>query len=132
MPQRLRDSFATFDVDGSGTLTLEEFKAVLTRPGGNSAFGESEAEALLKRFDKDGNGVLQYNEFIAACGVMDTRIAEENFEDESIDSDEAFDDDDDKKYGEVLAAIAPRKHLFKVGDDCETDDINEVVVESAP
>ena len=70
----LRDSFALFDTDGSGKLSAEEFKAVLTRDnvGSLSLF---EADELLKAFDKNGDGELDINEFIEACGVLEATPA---------------------------------------------------------
>ena len=38
----LKDSFAQFDTDGSGKLSKDEFKAILMRPGADSAFTEED------------------------------------------------------------------------------------------
>ena len=36
--RELRDAFKLFDRDGSGTITSDEFTAILTRPGGGKPF----------------------------------------------------------------------------------------------
>lgn len=60
----LKDLFKSMDTDNSGTLTLEELKQGLARQG--SLVAESEAHQLLNAADIDGNGSIDYMEFIAA------------------------------------------------------------------
>ena len=55
--QRYRDAFNMFDKDGSGSLSVEEVKAVLTRPGGGVPISDAEAAALIAEFDTNGDGV---------------------------------------------------------------------------
>ena len=61
-------AFKALDVDNSGALTAAELSKILMRPG-DEAFSEEEATAkakeLIEKFDKNGDGVLQYEEFIA-------------------------------------------------------------------
>ena len=61
---RLRNAFDVFDVDKSGSLSAEELRAVLTRPGGGQAMSEEDAAKLLKEFDINGDGVLDVDEFV--------------------------------------------------------------------
>ena len=47
-----------------GVLSVEELKTVLTRPvGGKRALSDKDVERLVQTFDKNGDGVLQYDEF---------------------------------------------------------------------
>lgn len=55
----LRAAFAVFDKDGSGSLSAEELKAVLTRPGGGAALSDEEVRAIIDEFDANGDGELQ-------------------------------------------------------------------------
>jgi len=57
----LERTFAQFDVDGNGFLTLNEASAILREEP--FRFPPDKVVGLLKRFDKDGNGKLDYREF---------------------------------------------------------------------
>mmetsp|Transcript_26684 Transcript_26684/g.67871 ORF Transcript_26684/g.67871 Transcript_26684/m.67871 type:complete len:440 (-) Transcript_26684:944-2263(-) len=57
-----RAAFSVFDLDGDGSLSLEELKMVLTRPGDNAITPE-EAQDLIRIFDANGDGQLQFEEF---------------------------------------------------------------------
>ena len=63
----LRDAFAIFDIDQSGTLTVDELCAILTQPTAmNRPLTRQEVTALVEKFDANGNGVLEYEEFVQA------------------------------------------------------------------
>ena len=57
----LEETFARFDVDCNGFLTLDEASTVLRDEP--FKFSSDKVLRLLKRFDKDGNGKLDYREF---------------------------------------------------------------------
>uniref|UniRef100_A0A7N0UIV8 EF-hand domain-containing protein n=1 Tax=Kalanchoe fedtschenkoi TaxID=63787 RepID=A0A7N0UIV8_KALFE len=52
------------DTDNSGTITYEELKSGLTRLG--SKLSEFEVKQLMEAADADGNGTIDYIEFITA------------------------------------------------------------------
>ncbi|KAG6545153.1 hypothetical protein Mapa_013418 [Marchantia paleacea] len=60
----LRDMFQMMDTDNSGAITFEELKAGLQKIG--SQLAESEVRLLMEAADVDGNGTLDYGEFVAA------------------------------------------------------------------
>ncbi|KAL9270184.1 Calcium-dependent protein kinase 33-like protein [Drosera capensis] len=60
----LKQMFANIDTDNSGTITYEELKYGLGRLG--SKLTEAEARQLLEAADVDGNGSIDYIEFITA------------------------------------------------------------------
>ena len=69
----IRDAFAIFDSDGSGTLTAHELASILTQPTeGHRPFTEEEAMSLIRKFDANGDGVLQVDEFIKAFSSLMT------------------------------------------------------------
>ncbi|CAN6317209.1 unnamed protein product [Urochloa humidicola] len=59
----IRDMFALMDVDGDGRVTLQELKAGLKKVG--SKLAEPEMELLMEAADVNGNGYLDYGEFVA-------------------------------------------------------------------
>ena len=68
--QELRDAFKKFDRDGSGTITSEEFTAIVTRPGGGQPLTIDQAERLFRRADLNGTGVVDYGEFCKSWSMI--------------------------------------------------------------
>lgn len=60
----LKAMFANIDTDNSGTITYEELKSGLARLG--SKLTETEVKQLMEAADVDGNGTIDYIEFITA------------------------------------------------------------------
>ncbi|KAK9151779.1 hypothetical protein Syun_010088 [Stephania yunnanensis] len=60
----LKAMFANMDTDKSGTITYEELKTGLARLG--SKLSETEVKQLMDAADVDGNGSIDYLEFITA------------------------------------------------------------------
>ncbi|XP_048586630.1 calmodulin-related protein [Nematostella vectensis] len=58
----LREAFSLFDKDGNGLISAQEMKFVLTCMGFNIT--EKEAVELVKQADIDGDGHINYEEFI--------------------------------------------------------------------
>ena len=58
---QLVPKFKEYDVDGNGFITLDEASAILQTDPFN--FPADKVLGLLKRFDKDGNGKLDIEEF---------------------------------------------------------------------
>ncbi|XP_058094243.1 calcium-dependent protein kinase 2-like [Magnolia sinica] len=62
--QGLKAMFTNMDTDKSGTITYEELKSGLARLG--SKLSEAEVKQLMDAADVDGNGTIDYIEFITA------------------------------------------------------------------
>ncbi|XP_044496846.1 calcium-dependent protein kinase 21-like [Mangifera indica] len=60
----LKVMFTNMDTDKSGTITYEELKSGLARLG--SKLSEAEVKQLMEAADVDGNGTIDYIEFISA------------------------------------------------------------------
>ncbi|CAL0317475.1 unnamed protein product [Lupinus luteus] len=60
----LKSMFTNMDTDNSGTITYEELRAGLQRLG--SKLTETEVQQLMEAADVDGNGTIDYIEFITA------------------------------------------------------------------
>ncbi len=57
------ESFQKFDLNNDGVISLEEFTLAIHDAG--LSFKESEAKRLFKQIDHDGNGTIEYTEFLA-------------------------------------------------------------------
>ncbi|XP_010519813.1 PREDICTED: calcium-dependent protein kinase 34 isoform X1 [Tarenaya hassleriana] len=62
--QGLKEMFKGMDTDNSGTITLEELRQGLAKQG--TRLSEYEVQQLMEAADADGNGTIDYGEFIAA------------------------------------------------------------------
>lgn len=60
----IKDMFDTMDTDKNGSISLDELRTGLQKIDPNLA--DSEVLMLMEAADTDGNGVLDYREFIAA------------------------------------------------------------------
>lgn len=59
----LRELFKSFDRNGDGQITLDELREGLAR---QARLADSEVEQILRDTDVDGNGVIDYEEFVAS------------------------------------------------------------------
>ena len=58
----IEDAFKIFDRDGNGYIDAKELKHVVTRMG--EVLTTAEADEFMKEADLDGDGKLDYNEFV--------------------------------------------------------------------
>lgn len=64
--RELRQAFALFDKDGSGSIDATELLACLKSMGLHPT--PHELDELLARMDTDGNGHIDFDEFVAVMG----------------------------------------------------------------
>ncbi|KAL3694786.1 hypothetical protein R1sor_008437 [Riccia sorocarpa] len=84
----LKEMFRSMDTDNSGTITFEELKAGLQKQGSNLA--ESEVRQLMQAADVDGDGTIDYLEFITAT----MHLNKASQEDHLYSAFKHFDEDD--------------------------------------
>ncbi|KAF5281901.1 hypothetical protein FQR65_LT14485 [Abscondita terminalis] len=78
--KELRDAFRVFDKHNRGYITPSDLRAVLQCLGED--LSEEEIEAMIKEVDVDGDGRIDFYEFVNALGEPGT--------------DDSYDDDDDE------------------------------------
>ena len=68
---QLRSAFRMFDTDNDGKVTTEEFQSGLKAINAllDNPISEMQVEQLMKSLDKDGNGSLDYKEFLEGFQV---------------------------------------------------------------
>ncbi|KAK4780670.1 hypothetical protein SAY87_016776 [Trapa incisa] len=72
----LKEMFRGMDTDNSGTITLEELKQGLSKQG--TKLSEYEVKQLMEAADADGNGTMDYDEFITATMHINRMDREEH------------------------------------------------------
>ncbi|XWS51067.1 hypothetical protein CRYUN_Cryun12cG0144400 [Craigia yunnanensis] len=73
----IRDMFTLMDTDNDGKVSYEELKAGLRKVG--SKLAEPEIKMLMEVADVDGNGVLDYGEFVAVTIHLQKMENDEHF-----------------------------------------------------
>lgn len=73
----IRDMFTLMDSDCDGKVTFDELKAGLRKVG--SQLAEPEIKLLMDVADVDGNGVLEYGEFVAVTIHLQKMENDEHF-----------------------------------------------------
>jgi len=66
--ERLAAAFRMFDKDGDGKITAEELMEVLEKEDGSAKKDKSYYQGMIKECDKNGDGAIDYNEFIEMMG----------------------------------------------------------------
>ncbi|VVA99582.1 unnamed protein product [Arabis nemorensis] len=112
----LKTMFANIDTDKSGIITYEELKTGLAKLG--SKFSETEVKRLMDAADVDGNGTIDYIEFMSA--TMNRY---------RLDRDEYFDKDNTGKRFWVITMeeLESAMKEYGMGDEAS---IKEVIAES--
>ena len=73
-PQNIKDAWGVFDIDSDGTISRDEFLAVLTREStGKHALTADQAEILFDEADVDGSGRIDVDEFASAWAEMNAQ-----------------------------------------------------------
>lgn len=60
--EHIKESFKAMDTDGNGTIDAQEFKAALLQNGEHVT--DEDVNVIIASIDKNGDGVIQLNEFI--------------------------------------------------------------------
>jgi calmodulin len=60
--EEMREAFMIFDSDGNGTISAEELRQIMQNLG--ETLTNEEIEDMVKEADLDGDGQIDYNEFV--------------------------------------------------------------------
>lgn len=83
-----KEAFTLFDKDGDGCITVEELATVIRSLDQNPT--EEELEDMINEVDADGNGTIEFAEFL---NLMANKVKETDAEEELKEAFKVFDKD---------------------------------------
>jgi len=119
--EELKETFFEFDDNKNGVLDRDEFSKVLAKYG----FDESETDQVIAAVDVNGDGEIEFSEFITACSNFDTSnlfVASEVIFD-MIDKDGSgrMDKDEFKKFFQSQNIPYDLSEIDKIFNDLDED-----------
>ncbi|CAH2080665.1 unnamed protein product, partial [Thlaspi arvense] len=85
-----REAFCLLDKDGDGCITMEELETAIKSLDQNPT--EEELQRMINEVDIDGNGTIEFGEFLH---LMSTKMKESEVEEELKEAFKVFDKDQD-------------------------------------
>ena len=83
-----KEAFSLFDKDGDGTITTKELGTVMRSLGQNPT--EAELQDMINEVDADGNGTIDFPEFLT---MMARKMKDTDSEEEILEAFKVFDKD---------------------------------------
>jgi calmodulin len=119
-----RCAFELFDRDKDGTITAKELGAVIENLGQKPS--EADLREMIKEVDLDGNGDIDFNEFLV---LMASKMRDNDSEEEMMESFKVFDKDgngylsknDFKAVMEALGEPLTPEELDEIMKDWDED-----------
>lgn len=116
-----KEAFALFDKDGDGSITTKELGTVLRSLGQNPT--ESELRDMINEVDADGNGTIDFAEFLA---LMAKKMKDSDAEEELIEAFKVFDRDGNG----LISAAELRYVMINLGEKLTDDEVYEMIHEA--
>lgn len=116
-----REAFSLFDKNGDGTISSAELGTVMRSLGQNPT--ESELQDMINEIDVDGNGTIDFEEFL---NMMAKKMRESDSEEELREAFRVFDKD-----GNGFISAAELRHVMtNLGEKLTDDEVDEMIREA--
>jgi calmodulin len=116
-----KEAFSIFDRDGDGTIDNDELGTVMRSLGYQPS--EEEIEDMMREADKDGNGTIDFAEFIE---FMPRQDKDDNAEDEMLEAFQVFDVDGNGS----ITADELRQIFLNLGEKLTDEEITDMIKEA--
>ena len=116
-----REAFLVFDKDGDGTITTKELGIVMRSLGQNPT--ESELEDMIADVDTDGNGTIDFPEFLT---MMARKMKDTDAEEEIKEAFRVF----DKDGNGYISAEELRNVMTNLGEKLTDEEVDEMIREA--
>ena len=116
-----KEAFSLFDTDGDGTVTTEELGTVMRSLGQNPT--EAELEDVINEVDADGNGTIDFPEFLS---LMARKMKDTDTEEELGEAFKVFDRD-----GNGFTSATELRHVMtNLGEKFTDEEVDEMIREA--
>jgi calmodulin len=116
-----KEAFSLFDKDGDGTITTKELGTVMRSLGQNPT--EAELQDMINEVDADGNGTIDFPEFLT---MMARKMKDTDSEEEIIEAFKVFDKD-----GNGFISAAELRHVMtNLGEKLTDEECDEMIREA--
>ncbi|KAA0049321.1 hypothetical protein IC582_012651 [Cucumis melo] len=116
-----KEAFCLFDKDGDGCITIEELATVIRSLDQNPT--EEELQDMIKEVDVDGNGTIEFAEFL---NLMAKKIKETDAEEELKEAFKVF----DKDQNGYISATELRHVMINLGEKLTDDEVEQMIKEA--
>ncbi|XP_062620981.1 neo-calmodulin-like isoform X2 [Saccostrea cucullata] len=113
-----KETFNLFDKDGDGTISTSELAVVMRSLGQNPS--DDDIENMLRGVDEDGNGSIDFEEFVL---MMARKLEKSNTEDEIREAFTLF----DKDCNGYITVSELRNILTETGQKIRPEEADELI-----
>ena len=116
-----KEAFEIFDKDKDGYITTKELGDIMKNLGQTPS--EAELQDMINEVDIDGNGTIDFKEFL---GLMARKMRDADTEEELIEAFKVFDRD-----GNGLISGNELQHVMtSLGENISQDEVEEMIKEA--
>merc|ERR1712232_1295074 len=116
-----KEAFSLFDKDGDGTITTKELGTVMRSLGQNPT--EAELQDMINEVDADGNGSVDFPEFLSLTA---RKMKDTDTEEELIESFKVFD-----RGGNGFISAAELRHVMtNLGEKLADEEVDDMIREA--
>ncbi|KAK8684716.1 hypothetical protein V6N13_040732 [Hibiscus sabdariffa] len=116
-----KEAFNFFDKDGDGCITVEELATVIRSLDQNPS--EEELQDMIREVDADGNGSIEFSEFLS---LMAKKMQETDAEEELKEAFKVF----DKDLNGYISASELRNVMMKLGEKLSDEEVEQMIKEA--
>ncbi|XP_066930759.1 uncharacterized protein [Clytia hemisphaerica] len=116
-----REAFELFDKNNDGNISIKELEKVMNSLGQNPS--EAELQDMINEVDSDGNGTIDFPEFLS---MMARKIRDTDTEEEIKEAFRVFDRDGNG----YISALELRHVMTNLGEKLTEDEVDEMIAEA--
>eukprot|EP00090_Calanus_glacialis_P012067 TRINITY_DN20515_c0_g1_i1.p1 TRINITY_DN20515_c0_g1~~TRINITY_DN20515_c0_g1_i1.p1 ORF type:complete len:197 (-),score=68.13 TRINITY_DN20515_c0_g1_i1:88-645(-) len=127
--ENYKEAFHEFDADGSGNISTAELGGVMKKLGDNPT--EDQLQTMVNKFDEDGNGTIEFTEFLCMMATKMKEGEQEEAENFIPSCFRAFADMQGKSLKESTISIEHFRFIMQSlpKGECTRREMNEIVDE---
>ncbi|KAK7863904.1 hypothetical protein R5R35_014476 [Gryllus longicercus] len=116
-----KEAFMLFDKDEDGTITMAELGVVMRSLGQRPT--ETELRDMVNEVDQDGNGTIEFNEFLQ---MMSKKMKGADGEDELREAFRVFDKNNDG----LISSTELRHVMTNLGEKLSDEEVDDMIREA--